>query len=123
MGSASNQQFAGGSTKVLEEPQLSRDADICEWVSVHMGFGFLSTTTASGSCSTPTVDVFEFLSQLHTQRFQSPNWSERVQFTFQKSTKGLESPQSPALKVFCTGSERHQRGRRQRETEAIAVEV
>ncbi|CAD7670161.1 unnamed protein product [Nyctereutes procyonoides] len=69
MGSVSNQQFA-----VAEEPQLLHrapsGAGICRWFNVRMGF--------SGAA-------------LDTHPPPPRRWRERVEFTFKKSAKGLDS--------------------------------
>ncbi|XP_039596233.1 protein lin-28 homolog A-like isoform X1 [Polypterus senegalus] len=120
MGSVSNQQFTGGCAITEEEESPSAEEDsrvfvgsgICKWFNVRMGFGFLSMTSREGSTLETPVDVFVHQSKLHMEGFRSLKEGETVEFTFKKSTKGLES-----LRVtgpggaFCVGSERRPKGK------------
>ncbi|XP_078538775.1 protein lin-28 homolog A isoform X4 [Lissotriton helveticus] len=123
MGSVSNQR-TGGCLKSLDEPEdgpepegedgepLSRGSGVCKWFNVRMGFGFLAMTSSDGAGLDPPVDVFVHQSKLHMDGFRSLKEGEQVEFTFKKSSKGLES-----LRVTgpggatCIGSERRPKGK------------
>ncbi|XP_070620364.1 protein lin-28 homolog A isoform X3 [Erythrolamprus reginae] len=125
MGSVSNQQFAGGCAKAGEdEPSgdsprpdeesqpLLHGAGICKWFNVRMGFGFLSMTAKEGAALESPVDVFVHQSKLHMEGFRSLKEGEAVEFTFKKSSKGLESIRVTGPGgVFCIGSERRPKGK------------
>ncbi|XP_067305942.1 protein lin-28 homolog A [Pseudorasbora parva] len=112
--------FAGGCTKTEEEegqateedPQSYHGEGVCKWFNVRMGFGFLSMTTRDGAPLETPVDVFVHQSKLHMEGFRSLKEGEAVEFTFKKSSKGLES-----LRVtgpggaHCVGSERRPKGK------------
>ncbi|KAJ8386289.1 hypothetical protein AAFF_G00174850 [Aldrovandia affinis] len=105
----------GGSSKAEEEEATSAKEDsgpfhgsgVCKWFNVRMGFGFLSMTSREGMPLEAPVDVFVHQSKLHMEGFRSLKEGEVVDFTFKKSSKGLES-----LRVTgpgggpCVGSER-----------------
>ncbi|XP_042194543.1 protein lin-28 homolog A [Callorhinchus milii] len=84
----------------------------CKWFNVRMGFGFLAMTSREGASLEPPVDVFVHQSKLHMDGFRSLKEGEPVEFTFKKSSKGLES-----LRVTgpggssCVGSERRPKGK------------
>ncbi|KAB1266662.1 Protein lin-28-like protein A [Camelus dromedarius] len=65
-----------------EEPQLLCRASTWKWVTMHLGFSFLSTKSTLGSHLTSKSMSFEPPSQLHTQGFQSLE-DEAVELTFQ----------------------------------------
>ncbi|XP_064381116.1 protein lin-28 homolog A [Dromaius novaehollandiae] len=121
MGSVSNQQFAGAKTgeepvgespKAEDEPQLLHGSGICKWFNVRMGFGFLSMTAKGGAALDSPVDVFVHQSKLHMEGFRSLKEGEAVEFTFKKSSKGLESIRVTGPGgVFCIGSERRPKGK------------
>ncbi|XP_042296409.1 protein lin-28 homolog A [Sceloporus undulatus] len=123
MGSVSNQQFAGGCEGQEGEAEPSgpeeggqplplRGAGICKWFNVRMGFGFLSMTTKEGAALEAPVDVFVHQSKLHMEGFRSLKEGEAVEFTFKKSSKGLESIRVTGPGgVFCIGSERRPKGK------------
>ena len=77
-----------------------------------MGFGFLSMTARTGVALDPPVDVFVHQSKVYMEGFRSLKRGEAVEFTFKKSTKGLESIRvtGPGW-VFCIGSERRPKGK------------
>uniref|UniRef100_A0AAY4D499 Uncharacterized protein n=1 Tax=Denticeps clupeoides TaxID=299321 RepID=A0AAY4D499_9TELE len=84
----------------------------CKWFNVRMGFGFLAMTSREGCPVDPPLDVFVHQSKLHMEGFRSLREGEPVEFTFQKSSKGLES-----LWVTgpgggpCLGNERRPKGK------------
>ncbi|XP_046905615.1 protein lin-28 homolog B [Hypomesus transpacificus] len=84
----------------------------CKWFNVRMGFGFISMTSSEGSSVEPPLDVFVHQSKLVMEGFRSLKEGEQVEFTFKKSSKGLES-----LRVTgpgggpCAGSERRPKGK------------
>ena len=77
-----------------------------------MGFGFVSMINREGSPVDILVDVFVHQSKLFMEGFRSLKEGEPVEFTFKKSSKGLESIRvtgpggSP-----CLGSERRPKGK------------
>ncbi|KAG8588718.1 hypothetical protein GDO81_006071 [Engystomops pustulosus] len=116
MGSVSNQELTGGLSKPvnidsdplqLEESNVLYGSGVCKWFNVRMGFGFLTMTKKEGVDLETSVDVFVHQSKLHMEGFRSLKEGELVEFTFKKSSKGLESTRvtgpggSP-----CIGSER-----------------
>uniref|UniRef100_A0A673MRD3 Protein lin-28 homolog A n=1 Tax=Sinocyclocheilus rhinocerous TaxID=307959 RepID=A0A673MRD3_9TELE len=94
-----------------EDPQSYHGLGVCKWFNVRMGFGFLSMSTRDGVPLETPVDVFVHQSKLHMEGFRSLKEGEAVEFTFKKSSKGLES-----LRVtgpggaHCLGSERRPKG-------------
>uniref|UniRef100_A0A671P5Z8 Protein lin-28 homolog A n=1 Tax=Sinocyclocheilus anshuiensis TaxID=1608454 RepID=A0A671P5Z8_9TELE len=92
-------------------PQSYHGLGVCKWFNVRMGFGFLSMSTRDGVPLETPVDVFVHQSKLHMEGFRSLKEGEAVEFTFKKSSKGLES-----LRVtgpggaHCLGSERRPKG-------------
>ncbi|NXJ02664.1 LN28A protein, partial [Psophia crepitans] len=121
MGSVSNQQFAGAkpgeepagdSPKAENESPPLHGSGICKWFNVRMGFGFLSMTAKGGATLDSPVDVFVHQSKLHMEGFRSLKEGEAVEFTFKKSSKGLESIRVTGPGgVFCIGSERRPKGK------------
>ncbi|NWT58707.1 LN28A protein, partial [Erythrocercus mccallii] len=121
MGSVSNQQFAGakpGEEPAGDSPKAENDSQplhgsgICKWFNVRMGFGFLSMTAKGGATLDSPVDVFVHQSKLHMEGFRSLKEGEAVEFTFKKSSKGLESIRVTGPGgVFCIGSERRPKGK------------
>ncbi|KAJ7988082.1 hypothetical protein DPEC_G00319940 [Dallia pectoralis] len=72
-----------------------------------MGFGFLSMTSSEGVPVDPPLDVFVHQSKLVMEGFRSLKEGEPVEFTFKKSSKGLESLRVTAPGGgACVGSER-----------------
>ncbi|XP_036104966.1 protein lin-28 homolog B isoform X2 [Molossus molossus] len=123
MGSVLNQQYASGASKGGEEPgklpeQAEEESQVlhgtghCKWFNVRMGFGFISMINREGSPLDIPVDVFVHQSKLFMEGFRSLKEGEPVEFTFKKSSKGLESIRvtgpggSP-----CLGSERRPKGK------------
>uniref|UniRef100_A0AAY4BKU0 Protein lin-28 homolog A n=1 Tax=Denticeps clupeoides TaxID=299321 RepID=A0AAY4BKU0_9TELE len=104
---------AGGCAE--DEPRSLRGSGVCKWFNVRMGFGFLSMTCREGVPLDAPVDVFVHQSKLHMEGFRSLKEGEAVEFTFKKSSKGLES-----LRVTgpggapCTGSEKRPKGAQKR---------
>ncbi|XP_023661942.1 protein lin-28 homolog B [Paramormyrops kingsleyae] len=94
------------------QPQVLCGAGHCKWFNVRMGFGFISMTSRGGRPLDSPQDVFVHQSKLHMEGFRSLKEGEPVEFTFKKSSKGLES-----LRVTgpgggpCTGSERRPKGK------------
>ncbi|KAI3363713.1 hypothetical protein L3Q82_001329 [Scortum barcoo] len=93
-------------------PQVLSGSGFCKWFNVRMGFGFISMTSSEGSPVDPPLDVFVHQSKLVMEGFRSLKESEQVEFTYKKSSKGLES-----LRVTgpgggpCAGSERRPKGK------------
>ncbi|XP_061889708.1 protein lin-28 homolog B isoform X3 [Entelurus aequoreus] len=77
-----------------------------------MGFGFISMTSSEGTPVDPPLDVFVHQSKLVMEGFRSLKEGVQVEFTYKKSSKGLES-----LRVTgpgggpCAGSERRPKGK------------
>ncbi|XP_041963655.1 protein lin-28 homolog A isoform X1 [Alosa sapidissima] len=120
MGSVSTQDFSGGCTKTEEDEGPSTEEDsqsyhglgVCKWFNVRMGFGFLSMTNREGAPLESPVDVFVHQSKLHMEGFRSLKEGEAVEFTFKKSSKGLESVQVTGPGgAPCVGSERRPKGK------------
>ncbi|ETE73980.1 Protein lin-28-like A, partial [Ophiophagus hannah] len=125
---AGEEEPSGDSPRPDEESQpLLHGAGICKWFNVRMGFGFLSMTTKEGIALDSPVDVFvhqvsgegtreaessDGESKLHMEGFRSLKEGEAVEFTFKKSSKGLESIRVTGPGgVFCIGSERRPKGK------------
>nr|XP_023506629.1 protein lin-28 homolog B isoform X2 [Equus caballus] len=124
MGSVLNQQYASGASKgggeepgklaeqAEEESQVLHGTGHCKWFNVRMGFGFISMISREGRPLDIPVDVFVHQSKLFMEGFRSLKEGEPVEFTFKKSSKGLESIRvtgpggSP-----CLGSERRPKGK------------
>ncbi|CAL8317930.1 unnamed protein product [Merluccius merluccius] len=93
-------------------PQTVPGAGFCKWFNVRMGFGFISMTSSEGALVDPPLDVFVHQSKLVMEGFRSLKEGEQVEFTYKKSSKGLES-----LRVTgpgggpCAGSERRPKGK------------
>ncbi|XP_075869618.1 protein lin-28 homolog B isoform X2 [Nelusetta ayraudi] len=93
-------------------PQVLSGSGYCKWFNVRMGFGFISMTSSEGSPVDPPLDVFVHQSKLVMEGFRSLKEGEQVEFTYKKSSKGLES-----LRVTgpgggpCSGSERRPKGK------------
>ncbi|XP_068199366.1 protein lin-28 homolog B [Antennarius striatus] len=92
-------------------PQVLSGSGFCKWFNVRMGFGFISMTSSEGTVD-PPLDVFVHQSKLVMEGFRSLKEGEPVEFTYKKSSKGLES-----LRVTgpgggpCAGSERRPKGK------------
>ncbi|XP_061677069.1 protein lin-28 homolog A [Syngnathoides biaculeatus] len=120
MGSVSNQDFPGvckadeGPSPAEEDSQtLLRGLGSCKWFNVRMGFGFLSMTSRDGVQLDEPVDVFVHQSKLHMEGFRSLKEGEAVEFTFKKSSKGLESQRVTGPGgVHCVGSDRRPKGKK-----------
>ncbi|KAM7372802.1 hypothetical protein PAMP_007699 [Pampus punctatissimus] len=113
MGSASNHTFTGLSGE--EAAGLSRGSGICKWFNVRMGFGFLSMSSRDGAPLQQPLDVFVHQSKLHMEGFRSLREGEDVEFTFKKSSKGLESVRVTGPNgAPCLGSERRPKGAQKR---------
>ncbi|XP_057346201.1 protein lin-28 homolog B isoform X1 [Manis pentadactyla] len=95
-----------------EESQVLHGTGHCKWFNVRMGFGFISMVNREGSPLDIPVDVFVHQSKLFMEGFRSLKEGEPVEFTFKKSSKGLES-----IRVTgpggtpCLGSERRPKGK------------
>ncbi|KAM4043722.1 protein lin-28 homolog B [Anomaloglossus baeobatrachus] len=95
-----------------EDIQVLRGAGHCKWFNVRMGFGFISMTSREGSPLENPVDVFVHQSKLYMEGFRSLKEGEPVEFTFKKSSKGLESLRVTGLGGNpCIGSERRPKGK------------
>ncbi|KAB5517854.1 hypothetical protein PHYPO_G00171980 [Pangasianodon hypophthalmus] len=123
MGSVFGDYYRGGCAKTGDEETQNSEEDsasfsgsgVCKWFNVRMGFGFLSMTSRDGAPLDHPVDVFVHQSKLHMDGFRSLKEGEPVEFTFKKSSKGLES-----LRVTgpggapCAGSEKRPKGAQKR---------
>uniref|UniRef100_A0AAQ4S6E5 Lin-28 homolog B (C. elegans) n=1 Tax=Gasterosteus aculeatus aculeatus TaxID=481459 RepID=A0AAQ4S6E5_GASAC len=93
-------------------PHNLSGSGFCKWFNVRMGFGFISMTSSEGRPVDPPLDVFVHQSKLVMEGFRSLKEGEQVEFTYKKSSKGLES-----LRVTgpgggsCAGSERRPKGK------------
>ncbi|XP_077430885.1 protein lin-28 homolog A [Vanacampus margaritifer] len=121
MGSVSNQEFPGGCkaeedegpSPAEEDSQTLQGLGLCKWFNVRMGFGFLSMTSRDGVQLDEPVDVFVHQSKLHMDGFRSLKEGEAVEFTFKKSSKGLESQRVTGPGgIHCVGSERRPKGKK-----------
>ncbi|KAI4894339.1 hypothetical protein NFI96_009828 [Prochilodus magdalenae] len=84
----------------------------CKWFNVRMGFGFISMTSRGGTPIDPPLDVFVHQSKLHMEGFRSLKEGEAVEFTFKKSSKGLECVRVTGPGgVHCVGSEKRPKGK------------
>ncbi|NXA01834.1 LN28A protein, partial [Nesospiza acunhae] len=111
-GAKPGEEPAGDSPKAENESQPLHGSGICKWFNVRMGFGFLSMTAKGGATLDSPVDVFVHQSKLHMEGFRSLKEGEAVEFTFKKSSKGLESIRVTGPGgVFCIGSERRPKGK------------
>ncbi|XP_072307940.1 protein lin-28 homolog B [Eucyclogobius newberryi] len=92
--------------------QVLAGTGFCKWFNVRMGFGFISMTSSEGSPVDPPMDVFVHQSKLVMEGFRSLKEGEPLEFSYKKSSKGLES-----LRVTgpgggpCSGSERRPKGK------------
>uniref|UniRef100_A0AAQ6IFI6 Lin-28 homolog A n=1 Tax=Anabas testudineus TaxID=64144 RepID=A0AAQ6IFI6_ANATE len=92
-----------------------RGDGVCKWFNVRMGFGFLSMSSRDGAAVEPPVDVFVHQSKLHMEGFRSLREGEAVEFTFKKSSKGLESVRVTGPDgAPCLGSERRPKSAQKR---------
>ncbi|KAM9418109.1 protein lin-28 homolog A-like [Salvelinus alpinus] len=98
-----------------EDLGSSRGSGVCKWFNVRMGFGFLSMTNRDGTPLEETVDVFVHQSKLHMEGFRSLKEGEAVEFTFKKSSKGLESVTVTGPGgAQCVGCEKTPKGQQKR---------
>ncbi|KAM9307162.1 protein lin-28 homolog A-like [Pholidichthys leucotaenia] len=106
----------GGCTQAeAEEAGLSRGHGICKWFNVRLGFGFLSMTNRDGAPLQQPLDVFVHQSKVHMEGFRSLKEGEAVEFTFKRSSKGLESVQVTGPSgAPCLGCERRPRSQKHR---------
>ncbi|NWS74653.1 LN28A protein, partial [Crotophaga sulcirostris] len=111
-GAKPGEEPAGDSPKAENDSQPLHGSGICKWFNVRMGFGFLSMTAKGGATLDSPVDVFVHQSKLHMEGFRSLKEGEAVEFTFKKSSKGLESIRVTGPGgVFCIGSDRRPKGK------------
>ncbi|XP_041665395.1 protein lin-28 homolog A-like [Cheilinus undulatus] len=90
-----------------EGEAVAQGSGVCKWFNVRMGFGFLSMSSRDGAPLQEPVDVFVHQSKLHMDGFRSLREGEAVEFTFKKSSKGLESVRVTGPNgAPCLGSER-----------------
>ncbi|XP_036437046.1 protein lin-28 homolog B [Colossoma macropomum] len=95
-----------------QEERTQSGSGYCKWFNVRMGFGFISMTHSEGNPVEPPLDVFVHQSKLVMEGFRSLREGEQVEFTFKRSSKGLES-----LRVTgpgggpCSGSDRRPKGK------------
>ncbi|XP_071060865.1 protein lin-28 homolog A [Pseudochaenichthys georgianus] len=87
-----------------EKQEVDLGSGICKWFNVRLGFGFLAMSSRDG---VPQQDVFVHQSKLHMEGFRSLREGEAVDFTFKKSSRGLESVRVTGPNgAPCLGSER-----------------
>jgi len=79
------------SRKKRRNPSSLHRTGHCKWFSVRMGFGFISMSNQEGSPLESPVDVFIHEGKIAMEGFRSLKEGEPVEFTFKKSSKGLES--------------------------------
>lgn len=102
----------GGPRRGRTPPQILAGSGYCKWFNVRMGFGFISMTSSEGKPVDPPLDVFVHQSKLVMEGFRSLREGEQVEFTYKRSSKGLES-----LRVTgpgggsCSGSDRRPKGK------------
>ncbi|XP_051892681.1 protein lin-28 homolog A-like [Pristis pectinata] len=104
----------GGDQELGDSPKaaVSFGTGQCKWFNVRMGFGFLSMTGRDGTPLESPIDVFVHQSKLHMEGFRSLKEGEPVEFTFKKSSKGLESIRVTGPGgTSCIGSERRPKGK------------
>ncbi|XP_029976995.1 protein lin-28 homolog A-like [Salarias fasciatus] len=98
---------------------LSRGAGVCKWFNVRMGFGFLSMSSTDGVQLPQPLDVFVHQSKLHMEGFRSLREGEAVEFSFKRSSKGLESVWVTGPNgAPCLGSERKPKSSQKRRSKA-----
>ncbi|XP_073418411.1 protein lin-28 homolog A [Dendrobates tinctorius] len=91
----------------LGEFTVLQGSGVCKWFNVRMGFGFLTLTKKEGADLETPIDVFVHQSKLQMEGFRSLKEGECVEFTFKKSSKGLESTRVTGPGgAPCIGSER-----------------
>uniref|UniRef100_A0A8C4ZM39 Lin-28 homolog B (C. elegans) n=1 Tax=Gadus morhua TaxID=8049 RepID=A0A8C4ZM39_GADMO len=111
-GGVSEEEIEGERDDKISKDRNVSGAGFCKWFNVRMGFGFISMTSSEGSLVEPPLDVFVHQSKLVMDGFRSLKEGEQVEFTYKKSSKGLES-----LRVTgpgggpCAGSERRPKGK------------
>ncbi|KAI9548655.1 Protein lin-28 A [Dissostichus eleginoides] len=87
-----------------EKQEVDLSSGVCKWFNVRLGFGFLTMSSRDG---VPQQDVFVHQSKLHMEGFRSLREGEAVDFTFKKSSRGLESVRVTGPNgAPCLGSER-----------------
>ncbi|XP_064032285.1 protein lin-28 homolog B-like isoform X2 [Pogoniulus pusillus] len=118
MGSDLKQQYPGASKggdkpgmvpeqEKEEKFQVLHGTGHCKWYNWRVGFGFITMTNREGSPLESLVDVFVHQTKIYKEGFRSLREGEPVEFTFKKSSKGLE-----AIRVTgpggrpCLGSEK-----------------
>uniref|UniRef100_A0A8C2XMZ2 Lin-28 homolog Ab n=1 Tax=Cyclopterus lumpus TaxID=8103 RepID=A0A8C2XMZ2_CYCLU len=107
--------YSGRAHSEEEEAGLSRGSGACKWFNLRMGFGFLSMSNRDGAPLEEPLDVFVHQSKLHMEGFRSLREGEAVEFTFKKSSKGLESVRITGPNgAPCLGSERRPKSAQKR---------
>ncbi|XP_060916270.1 protein lin-28 homolog A-like [Labrus mixtus] len=102
-----------------EEEVVARGSGVCKWFNVRMGFGFLSMSSRDGAPLEEPLDVFVHQSKLHMEGFRSLREGEPVEFTFKKSSKGLESLLVTGPNgAPCLGSERRPKSSQKRRSKS-----
>ncbi|KAF7226856.1 protein lin-28-like protein A-like, partial [Nothobranchius furzeri] len=110
-GVCKTEEDEGPSTE--EDSPFFHGVGVCKWFNVRMGFGFLSMTHRDAVPLDEPVDVFVHQSKLHMEGFRSLKEGEAVEFTFKKSSKGLESQRVTGPGgIHCVGSERRPKGKK-----------
>ncbi|CAJ1083542.1 protein lin-28 homolog A-like [Xyrichtys novacula] len=108
-----------GEEEEEEEEALAWGSGVCKWFNVRMGFGFLSMNSRDGVPLEEPLDVFVHQSKLHMEGFRSLREGEAVEFTFKKSSKGLESVRVTGPKgAPCLGSERRPKSGQKRRSKS-----
>ncbi|TDH04465.1 hypothetical protein EPR50_G00152910 [Perca flavescens] len=98
-----------------QDAALSRGSGRCKWFNMRLGFGFLSMSSRDGAALEPPLDVFVHQSKLHMEGFRSLREGEAVEFTFKKSSKGLDSVRVTGPNgAPCLGSERRPKSAQKR---------
>ncbi|XP_063754762.1 protein lin-28 homolog A-like [Eleginops maclovinus] len=90
-----------------EKQEVDLGSGLCKWFNTRLGFGFLTMSSRDGALLQEPQDVFVHQSKLHMEGFRSLREGEAVEFTFKKSTRGLESVRVTGPNgAPCLGSER-----------------
>uniref|UniRef100_H3CWQ6 Lin-28 homolog Ab n=1 Tax=Tetraodon nigroviridis TaxID=99883 RepID=H3CWQ6_TETNG len=120
--SSSRVLCAGGSPQSEEEEEaaaLSQGSGVCKWFNMRMGFGFISMSSRDGAPLDQNLDVFVHQSKLHMEGFRSLREGEALEFSFKKSSKGLEAVRvSGPGGAPCLGSKRRPKSSLKRRSKA-----
>ncbi|CAG00259.1 unnamed protein product, partial [Tetraodon nigroviridis] len=98
---------------------LSQGSGVCKWFNMRMGFGFISMSSRDGAPLDQNLDVFVHQSKLHMEGFRSLREGEALEFSFKKSSKGLEAVRvSGPGGAPCLGSKRRPKSSLKRRSKA-----